>query len=245
MADEFSGYSFQNGKREDFYFHGRKAALVTPEHPDPKGRWAIYTEYFGAFPNTAEALLKEGFCIARLDNVNRWGLECDAVERAAFVAYLEKELGLNARCVPIGMSCGGLHAVKFAGRYPQRVSCMYLDAAVLNLLSCPLGYGAGTRDETAVRELEESLCMHERQFLAYRDHPMDYIPKLVEARIPAVVLFGNADPLVPFSENGALIAEAYCKADIPLLVIEKSCVGHHPHGLDDPKPIVDFILEHT
>ncbi len=28
-------------------------------------------------------------------------------------------------------------------------------------------------------------------------------------------------------------------------VIHKPGVGHHPHGLDDPKPVVDFIVKHA
>jgi hypothetical protein len=28
-------------------------------------------------------------------------------------------------------------------------------------------------------------------------------------------------------------------------LIVKKGIGHHPHSLKDPKPIVDFILQHT
>jgi hypothetical protein len=28
-------------------------------------------------------------------------------------------------------------------------------------------------------------------------------------------------------------------------VIHKPGVGHHPHGLDDPLPVVEFIEKHT
>jgi hypothetical protein len=28
-------------------------------------------------------------------------------------------------------------------------------------------------------------------------------------------------------------------------VIHKPGVGHHPHGLDDPTPVVEFIEKHT
>ena len=31
----------------------------------------------------------------------------------------------------------------------------------------------------------------------------------------------------------------------PLLTIGKKDCGHHPHGLDDPTPIIQFILHHT
>jgi hypothetical protein len=28
-----------------------------------------------------------------------------------------------------------------------------------------------------------------------------------------------------------------------ITVLHKPGVGHHPHGLDDPKPVVDFIMK--
>lgn len=45
------------------------------------------------------------------------------------------------RGVLIGMSCGGLQAVKQAARHPGMVSLLYPDAPVINLLSCPFGLG--------------------------------------------------------------------------------------------------------
>ena len=41
------------------------------------------------------------------------------------------------------MSCGGLCAINFAAKYPDLVSVLYLDAPVVNLLSCPMGFGVG------------------------------------------------------------------------------------------------------
>ncbi|MBM4033183.1 MAG: hypothetical protein FJ291_15570 [Planctomycetes bacterium] len=32
---------------------------------------------------------------------------------------------------------------------------------------------------------------------------------------------------------------------IDLALLAKKGMGHHPHGLDDPAPAVEFILEHT
>ncbi len=30
-----------------------------------------------------------------------------------------------------------------------------------------------------------------------------------------------------------------------ITVFHKPAIGHHPHGLDDPKPLVDLILRYT
>ncbi|MBD5394683.1 MAG: hypothetical protein HDR71_10515 [Lachnospiraceae bacterium] len=50
------------------------------------------------------------------------------------------------------MSCGGLHAINYASLFPEDIAVLYLDAAVLNLLSCPMGFGSSMRDEEVVEE---------------------------------------------------------------------------------------------
>jgi hypothetical protein len=46
---------------------------------------------------------------------------------------------------------------------------------------------------------------------------------------------------VPVSENTAILAERYTSLGGKINVIIKDGVGHHPHSLDDPEPIVNFI----
>lgn len=235
---------FGNGIWEAFEFEGRAAGIVSPPHPNGLGSWAIYTEYFGAFPGVAEALLQQGFHIVQLENESRWGTQSDVEARLRFADALEAKRGLSHRCVTIGMSCGGLHAVKFAAKHPDRVSAMYLDAPVVNLLSCPMGLGRGERDEATVQECLSALSLTETEMLSYREHPLDDIPALARGRIPMALVYGDADKTVPFEENGALLAKAYREADIPHLLIGKPGCGHHPHGLEDPTPIVEFLLKH-
>jgi hypothetical protein len=55
--------------------------------------------------------------------------------------------------------------------------------------------------------------------------------------------YGPQDLTVPYEENGALLAAEYAKTDIPHLVIVRNLTGHHPHGLADPTPVIDFILK--
>jgi len=42
-----------------------------------------------------------------------------------------------------------------------------------------------------------------------------------------------------------ILKERYEKLGGPITVIVKPGFKHHPHGLDDPVPIVNFILDHT
>ena len=69
-----------------------------------------------------------------------------------FRDFLTAEFGLSEKCVPVGMSCGGLHAVKLAAAHPEMVSALYLDAPVINLLSCPFGLGGGSDLEPSTQQ---------------------------------------------------------------------------------------------
>jgi hypothetical protein len=53
---------------------------------------------------------------------------------------------------------------------------------------------------------------------------------------------GDADEVVPVAENTAILEERYNKLGGKIRVIHKPGIGHHPHSLQDPAPIVDFIL---
>jgi hypothetical protein len=55
----------------------------------------------------------------------------------------------------------------------------------------------------------------------------------------------DADELVPYSENAVILAERYRQMGGEIVVMVKHGFKHHPHGLDDPTPLVEFILKHT
>jgi hypothetical protein len=47
------------------------------------------------------------------------------------------------------------------------------------------------------------------------------------------------------AKNSDIIEQRYRQLGGEIQVIRKPGIGHHPHGLDDPKPVVDFILKHA
>jgi hypothetical protein len=49
---------------------------------------------------------------------------------------------------------------------------------------------------------------------------------------------------VPPADNTLVLAERYRALGGTIEVIHRPVVGHHPHGLDDPKPVLDFISAH-
>jgi len=227
-----------------FTFEDHEATIVFPEKPN--GHLAVKTEYRDAFPAAIEfPLLEHGFHLCFLKNDNRWAADEDLERKARFVRFVQKEYGLKDTCVPVGMSCGGLIAIKFAAKYPELIQCLYLDAPVLNYMSCPCGFGIGQTLENYPHEILNSLKLSSvSELICYRDMPMDKLPILVQNRIPVVLVAGDSDQTVPYCENGILLEKAYRAAGIDLEVYIKPGCDHHPHGLEDPTPALQFILRH-
>ena len=232
-------------EQREFVFDGKEATVVIPDKKIKNPVLAVKTEYWNAFPETEIELLENGFYLCFIENENRWGTDTDLDRKAEFVKSVINEYGLSPKCVPVGMSCGGLIAIKFAAKYPELVACLYVDAPVLNYMSCPCGFGIGDACCEDFPEIFDSLGLKNvSELICYTDMPMHKIPTLVEKKIPAVIVAGGADKTVPYEENGILLEKAYRENGIDLEVFKKSDCAHHPHGLDDPKPIVDFILSH-
>lgn len=230
-------------KKLDFNFEGRKAILVFPEDSNKTDKWLFKTEYWDAFPNFELEMVKKGWHLAFVENKTRWCLDEDLDLKKRFADFLTKEYGLSGKCVPVGMSCGGMFAVKFAAKYPECIAALYIDAPVLNLLSCPadLGVAKGGMWEEFVNATGVSLS----ELICYREHPIDKLPILLQNDIPVVMVYGKADTIVPYCENGAILEKYYNEHGGKLLAIGKDGCEHHPHGLEDPQLIIDFILEYA
>ena len=232
-VSEWEGFSVLK-----FEFDGMPAKLVRP-HGNANGKWALRTEYFGAFAQVDRALLERGWHLAFLQNDNRWAQEGDLVRKEAFVEFVSRTFDLAEKCTLIGMSCGGLYAVMLAARIPERMDVLYLDAPVLNLLSCPCDMGVA--QSGLFEEFHRFTGKTKSEMLSYRNHPIDLLPILLAHDIPVVLVAGDSDRTVPYTENGAILAEQYRAKGGRLWVHLKVECDHHPHSLENPTPIADAI----
>lgn len=239
--------TFHGFRKETVKIADRDAIIVYPNEGASNGKWMLKTEYFNAFPDTEIKLLEKGYHLAHVPTITRWYVKEDNYAKKVLADYMHKTLGLSKKCVIVGMSCGGMQGIYFGAEYPECVSCMYLDAPVVDLLSVVFGLGktASCPDLPGfqaqfIRDKNMTLV----DVISYREHPLDYIPKLVKHRIPAVIVSGDSDTVVCYEENGIFLQKAYEKAGIPHEVYIKKGGDHHPHGLSDNTPIVDFILKY-
>jgi pimeloyl-ACP methyl ester carboxylesterase len=144
----------------------------------------------------------------------------------------------------VGISRGGLYAYRFATKNPERVACIYGDAPVCDFKSWPSGKGTGKGSAGDWMQLQRHYGFaNEAEALAFNGNPVDRLAPLAKAKVRLIHVVGDTDEVVPVAENTSLIESRYQALGGRIQVIHKPGVGHHPHGLDDPTPVVTFIRE--
>lgn len=231
--------------RREFQVKGRAATLVAPENRLPGKAWIWRPEFFGAFPSVDIALLHQGFHVAYVNMQNLYGgpAAMDAMDE--FYTYILNEEKLAPTMVLEGFSRGGLYALNWAARNPDKIAALYLDAPVCDFKSWPGGKGEGKGSTSDWERCLQVYGLSEADALRYPLNPVDNLQAIAEAKIPIIAVAGDADESVPISENIGIVEQRYRDFGGEIQLIVKPGVGHHPHSLDDPTPVVDFLLQHA
>jgi len=247
-AEPFPGKkSDWNGfDRYEFDVAGKSASVVVPKKVGAGRPWVWHGEFFGHKPAPDIALLGHGFHIVYLSVPNMLGCP-DAVSHwNSLYRELTRRYGFASKPALVGLSRGGLYCYNWAAANPDKVACIYGDAPVCDFKSWPGGKGKGqgsAGDWNLV--LERFRFADEAEAIAWKLNPIDNLAGLAAAKVPLLHVFGDADEVVPWDENTGLIAERYQKLGGKIELIRKQGVGHHPHGLEDSTPIIEFIRKHA
>jgi pimeloyl-ACP methyl ester carboxylesterase len=239
-SSTWNGYS-----RMDFDVDGRACILVEPKVPAVGKPWIWRTEFFGVEPQADIALLAAGFHVAYMNVQNMYAAPVALDHMDAFYDYLTRERKLSTKPALEGFSRGGLFAFNWSARHPDRLSCIYADAPVCDLKSWPGGHRA---DKTAAdwhRMLNAYGFTSDQQALDYKQNPIDNLEPVADARIPILCVCGEADDVVPINQNTRVVEQRYTQLGGPVTVIAKPFCNHHPHSLQNPTPIVNFVLSHS
>ena len=239
----FSGQkSIWNGfERFDFDLDGIPCIIVKPRQVVPRNPWLWRARFFGAFPNLDIAMLKKGWLLACIDVADLYGSETTMRRFDLFYDFLTRKYDFSAKPALEGFSRGGLAVFNWACRNPTRVSCIYADNPVCDFKSWPGGLGTGPGSPADWRKCLEAYGLTEEQARIYPGNPVDNTDILAKNNIPVMIVYGDADEVVPVEENTLLMLERYKKFGSKIKVICKSGNLHHPHCLEKPKPIVKFI----
>jgi len=250
----FIGLSIQGKAQEtdyhgfkgfDFKFEGRDAKIVFPKEAEPGRHWIWRARFWGHEPQTEIALLEKGFHVVYVDAADL----CANPEAVAlwnrFYDYLIKEYQLNPKTVLEGMSRGGLYIYNWGSENVGKVACIYADAPVCDLKSWPGGKGKGIGSAPDWKQHLELYNLTEETVKDFQEMPIYNARKLAEAKVPVLHVCGATDDVVPVEENTYVLEKTYKEAGGDIKIILKEGIGHHPHSLIDPAPIVRFILTNT
>lgn len=242
--------SWEGFDRYDFEVNGKPATVVVPKQALPGKPWLWRGEFFGAFANADVELVKRGFHLAYLRVPDLFGSPEAVKQWNGFYRELIERHGLAKKVALVGLSRGGLYCYNWAIANPDKIACIYADAPVCDFKSWPggkpkkLGMGKGSSAEW-VKLLKAYGFASDDEALAYGGNPVDNLAPLAKANIPLLHVYGDADTVVPWQENTGIVAERYRQLGGSITLIPKPGVDHHPHGLSNPAPIVEFILKHT
>ena len=237
---EISVDKWMGGTRHKVSLAGTTAWIIEPPCFTEEKRWFWLPEWPTAFPqrNGVKELIQMGFYMVHIEIFGKFANEEAVRIMYALYEYMQ-ELKFAPKGAFIGMSLGGLYTFRFLENYPHVANCIYADAPV-----CRLDWRHERRSELAP-EVSRAYG-HGDDINALYDHPLSPVnncKKMLEHKIPLLMIVGLDDLVVDADINGLLMADLWKKAGCKVEVISRLSWGHHPHGLDDPSRIIRFITE--
>ncbi len=218
----------------------RTLTVVRPDLPTPDRRWIWRARFFGHQPAADLELLRRGWHVVYCDVADLYGNDTALALWDAAYERLRETHGLHPETVLEGMSRGGLPIFRWAARHPERVAGIYGDAPVCDIRSWPGGKGAGKGHEPSWQTCLAAHGLDETSAATWTGSPLEVLAPLAAAAVPILLVAGDSDDVVPYAENGALLAARYRELGGDVCELVKPGVAHHPHALPDPTPIVDF-----
>jgi len=238
---EWHGYA-----KHELVVAGKSVTVIAPVQAAAGRPWVWHGEFFGHKPEPDIALLGHGFHVVYMKINDMLGSPPAIDLWNQCYAEMTSRYSLNAKPALVGLSRGGLYCYNWAIANPDKVSCIYADAPVCDFKSWPGGKGKGKGDpKNWALVLKLWNFGDEASALASKANPIDNLAPLAKYHVPLLHVFGDADDVVPWEENTGIIDSRYKELGADITLIRKGGVGHHPHGLEDSQPIIDFILKNT
>lgn len=246
QAEETGRQTFPGKKSEwsgcnryDFSFRGRDVIVVTPKLAAKGNPWIWRPAFFDAFPSVDKALLKKGFHVAYYDVTHLYGSPRGVQFGTDFYRQMVDTFGLSPRVTLEGFSRGGLFALNWAAKNTEKIACIYIDAPVCDVFSWP-----GRKNTGLWNDLLKEWGLTDGQMNSFTGNPVDNLKPLAEAGIPIFSVCGDSDQAVPFKDNMDIVRSRYLALGGAVQVIIKEGCDHHPHSLENPEPVVDFITSY-
>jgi len=230
---------------EKLTIDGKSVTLKVPTQAAPGGPWLWVGEFGGHLKSLEDGLVAQGWHVVYVSVSNQFGSARAMATWEKVYAELRAQRGLSARPALLGISRGGLYVTAWARRHPDRVSVLYLDNAVCDVRSWPGGFALTHQSKGSARDWvlykTEFGFAHDDEAKARSLRPAEGLLPAVQAGVLLVSCHGTADRTVPFEDNAAPVIQLWQNHGGRVKLFPKAGGDHHPHGLPDPKPLIEVL----
>lgn len=236
--------SLWNGfERVDFELEtGVRALTVRPRFTAEGKPWYWRARFFGAFPFADLKLLENGWHVAAVEVDELYGGP-EAIRRFDLLYSHLALRGFDKKCVIAGYSRGGLETLNWAEKNPDKLHCIYLDNAVCDFRSWPGAFGKSRFYPEGWSKCLVAYGLTEEEAKNFKRAPLNHLDILAKHDIPILCIAAYKDEVVAPQENTDVLVERYKALGGRVMLIRKEEAGHHPHSLENPQVILNFIKE--
>lgn len=216
--------------------------LLPPEEKRTKPQpWIMYAPTLPPYPDSHEKWMHEqfvnaGVAVAGIDIGEAYGSPAGRKLFTALYDELTKNRGYAPKSCLLGRSRGGLWVTSWASDHPDKVSGLAGIYPVFDFRTYP-----GIAKAAAAYELTpEQLTAQVKEL-----NPIERIDALAKAKIPAFLIHGDEDKVVPLKENSAEFVARYEAAgvkDSVKLVVAKGQGHNFWEGFFQSQELVDFAI---
>jgi len=226
---------------------GKVLTLKVPTEPAPGKPWLWIGEFAGHLRSLEDGLVANGWHVAYVGVSNQFGSPNAMAVWEKVYDELHGKRGLSARPTLLGISRGGLYVNAWTRLHPDRVSVLYLDNGVCDILSWPAGFkltekGGGSKGDWTRYKTEFKFGSDE-EAKEKSVRAADGFAAAIKNDVFLISVHGTADKTVPYVDNAKHIVDLWEKSGGRFKIFPKEGGDHHPHGLPDPAPLIDLLCQ--
>lgn len=227
----------------------RQYAIRYPNRPAPGNPWLLIAAFPGHLKDFERELLQNGWYLVYIQCPDEFGSDRAMQAWEALYEDMTAEgwtRRLSRKPAILGISRGGLYALAWARRHPDKLSALYLDNGVCDARSWPggkplgLGQGAGSPEDWSKLRRRFGFA-DDAAAIAGLPRPTDGLEKARDAGVALISVHGTADTIVPYNENAAKVVAFWQAGGKQPILFPKEGGDHHPHGLKDVGPLVKAL----
>lgn len=224
-----------------FEVAGCEAFLIEPARTTAPGKkpWVWYAPTLKPYPGPEEKLMIErfleaGIAIAGIDVGESYGSPAGVALFEKFHDIMVTKFGFDPRPALLARSRGGLMLYNWASKHPDQVSCIAGIYPVCDPSSWPGIEKAAPAYGMSADQLRSDLSKY---------RPVDNLAPLARARVPILHIHGDADVVVPLSENSGKVASRYHALGGTMKLIVPPGQGHNMwKGFFECEELIDFVI---